>query len=167
MSEVQGRYDGRFAGVAEAFAAQLDSGEELGGSVCIDVDGQTVLDVWGGHRDVDRTVPWTEDTLVNVWSTTKTVTNLAALVLVERGELDVYTPVAHYWPEFGANGKEDVEVRHLLSHTSGVSGWEQPFTIEDMYDWEGATSRLAAQAPWWDPRDGLRLPRLEPGAPGR
>lgn len=151
MADVQGTYDEAFAGVAEAFGAQLDADEELGGSVCIDVDGRTVVDVWGGHRDVDRTVPWTEDTITNVWSTTKTVTNLAALVLVERGELDVYTPVAHYWPEFAAGGKDGIEVRHLLSHTSGVSGWEQPFAIEDMYDWELATTRLAGQAPWWPP----------------
>ncbi len=151
MSEVQGRYDDRFAGVAEALSAQLASGEELGGSVFVDVDGETVVDVWGGHRDVDRTVPWTEDTITNVWSTTKTVTNLAAMVLVERGELDVYTPVAHYWPEFGASGKDGIEVRHLLSHTSGVSGWEQPFVLEDMYDRERSTARLAGQAPWWPP----------------
>ena len=77
--------------------------------------------------------------------------SLAALMLVERGELDVYAPVGNYWPEFSAKGKKDVEVRHLMSHTSGVSGWEQPFSIRDMYDWETATERLAMQRPWWEP----------------
>ena len=76
---------------------------------------------------------------------------LAALLLVDRGELDLDAPVALYWPEFAAKGKKDVLVRHLLSHTSGVSGWEPPFSIRDMYDWESSTERLAQQAPWWEP----------------
>ena len=151
MSQVQGYCDDRFAAVREVFEADLASGEELGGAICVDLDGETVVDVWGGSRDVARTVPWTEDTLVNVWSTTKTVTALAALVLVERGQLDVDAPVATYWPEFAAAGKQGVLVRHLLAHTSGVSGWDPPFALEDMYDLEAATARLAGQAPWWEP----------------
>ena len=79
------------------------------------------------------------------------MTNLAALILVERGLLDVYAPVATYWPEFAASGKEAIEVRHVLSHTSGVSGWDAPCAVPDMYDWETSTSRLAAQRPWWEP----------------
>jgi CubicO group peptidase (beta-lactamase class C family) len=79
------------------------------------------------------------------------VTSLAALMLVDRGELDVDAPVAKYWPEFGAAGKQDVLVRHILSHASGVSGLDQPAVVEDLYDWERATSRMAAQAPWWEP----------------
>ncbi|MGR7024743.1 serine hydrolase domain-containing protein [Geodermatophilus sp. URMC 62] len=150
MAEVHGSCDDRFSGVREALERQLD-GDELGASVAVDLDGETVVDLWGGYRDLDRTTPWTEDTIVNGWSTTKTVLALAALLLVERGELDVYAPVADYWPEFAARGKKDVEVRHLLSHTSGVSGWERPFSIRDMYDWPSATERLAAQAPWWEP----------------
>jgi CubicO group peptidase (beta-lactamase class C family) len=150
MAEVHGRCDERFAGVREALAQQLD-GDELGASVAVDLDGETVVDVWGGYRDLDRTTPWTQDTIVNVWSTTKCVLNLAALMLVERGELDVYAPVGDYWPEFCARGKKNVEVRHLMSHTSGLSGWERPFTVRDMYDWETATERLAQQRPWWEP----------------
>ena len=72
-------------------------------------------------------------------------------MLVERGELDVYAPVGNYWPEFSAKGKKDIEVRHLMSHTSGVSGWDTPFSIRDMYDWDSATERLAMQRPWWEP----------------
>jgi CubicO group peptidase (beta-lactamase class C family) len=151
MTDVQGTCSEPFALVRAEFEENLRSGEELGGSIFIDLDGETVVDLWGGHRDVERTTPWTEDTITNVWSTTKTVTSLAALVLVERGDLDVHAPVARYWPEFAANGKEHIEVRHLMAHTSGVSGWEQPCSTEDMYDWEGSTARLAAQAPWWEP----------------
>ncbi|WP_445150363.1 serine hydrolase domain-containing protein [Baekduia sp. Peel2402] len=150
-AEVSGHCDTRFAPVRDALAEQLASGEELGASIVVDLDGATVVDVWGGWRDAERSVPWTQDTIVNVWSTTKTVTALAALVLVDRGLLDPYAPVAKYWPEFAANGKEAIEVRHLLSHTSGVSGWEAPFTAQQMYDTEAATAALAAQAPWWEP----------------
>ena len=117
----------------------------------MDVDGETVVDLWGGYRDEERTKPWTRDTIVNVWSTTKTITALAMLTLAEQGRLDFDAPVAEYWPEFAANGKEGVLVRHLMAHTSGVAGWDPPFTVEDMYDWDTSTARLAAQAPWWEP----------------
>ena len=150
MAEVHGAFDDRFRGVRDAFAAQLD-GDELGGSIAVDVDGETVVDIWGGWRDEGRTTPWTQDTIVNVWSTTKTVTALAVLTLVERGRLDVHAPVAEYWPEFAANGKADIRVKHLMAHTSGVAGWDPPFTVPDMYDWDSAVARLAAQAPWWEP----------------
>ncbi len=150
MAEVHGSCDDRFAGVREALARTLD-GDELGASVAVDLDGEVVVDVWGGWRDEARTTPWTQDTIVNVWSCTKTVLALAALVCHDRGLLDVHAPVAEYWPEFAANGKEGVLVRHLLAHTSGVPGWEQPVAFEDLYDWETSTARLAAQAPWWEP----------------
>jgi len=137
--------------VRDALAGQLESGNETGASITVDVDGRTVVDLWGGWCDPGHGRPWTENTITNVWSTTKTVTNLAALMLADRGQLDPYAPVANYWPEFAENGKERIEVRHLLSHTSGVSGWEAPFQTEDMYDWDSSTRRLAAQAPWWEP----------------
>ena len=147
-SGIQGQCAGQFEAVRSALEANLASGEELGASVWMNVAGETVIDMWGGHRDAARTVPWDEHTITNVWSTTKTITSLAALMLVDRGELDVFAPVARYWPEFAASGKGEIEVRHLMSHTSGVSGWERPFAIEDMYDWDSATAKLAAQAPW-------------------
>jgi CubicO group peptidase (beta-lactamase class C family) len=150
-SEVKGDCSERFEGVRDALAEKLASGDELGASIVINIDGEVVADIWGGFRDEARTVPWTEDTITNVWSTTKTITNLAALMLADRGQLDVYAPIARYWPEYAANGKQDIEVRHLLSHTSGVSGWDQPFLTEDMYDWDKSTSQLASQAPWWEP----------------
>src|SRR5438309_12022878 len=79
------------------------------------------------------------------------MTALSALVLADRGELDLHAPVARYWPEFKAGGKGAVEVRHLLSHSAGLSGWQEPMAPEDLYDWEKATARLAAQEPWWEP----------------
>ncbi|MCU1475365.1 MAG: serine hydrolase [Subtercola sp.] len=148
---VHGTADARFDKVRSMLADNIDSGVEVGASIAVDLHGEMVADLWGGHADADRTKPWTSETIVNMWSCTKTVSALAALMLVDRGELDVYEPVATYWPEFAANGKEAIEVRHIMSHTSGVSGWDTPFSIEDMYDWEKSTSQLAAQAPWWEP----------------
>jgi CubicO group peptidase (beta-lactamase class C family) len=151
MAEIDGTCGERFEAVRGALARNLDSGEELGASLVVDIDGDIVVDMWGGFCDLDRTVPWTEHTITNVWSSTKTVTSLAALMLVDRGELDVDAPVARYWPEFAAQGKQDVLVRQLMSHSSGVSGLDQPAVVDDLYDWGIATSRLAAQAPWWPP----------------
>ena len=151
MAPIEGKCEPRFEAVRDALARYLDSGEELGASLVVDIDGDLVVDLWGGFCDQARTVPWTERTITNVWSSTKTVTSLAALMLADRGELDVDAPVARYWPEFAAAGKEGVLVRHLMSHSSGVSGLEQPAVVEDLYDWPTATSRMAAQAPWWEP----------------
>jgi CubicO group peptidase (beta-lactamase class C family) len=154
MTEVHGTSEPRFAAVRAALQQTIDSGEELGAALVVDIEGEHVIDLWGGFRDQARTVPWDAQTITNVWSITKTVTSLAALMLVDQGRLDVHAPVAEYWPEFGAAGKQDVLVRHLLSHTSGVSCLEHPAVIEDLYDWETATARLAAQAPWWTPGIG-------------
>jgi CubicO group peptidase (beta-lactamase class C family) len=151
MAELSGTCDARFDAVREALQRNIDSGDEVGASIVVDLDGEIAVDLWGGSRDEGGTEPWTRDTITNVWSTTKTVTSLAALMLVERGQLDVDAPVAAYWPEFAANGKQDVLVRHLMSHTSGVSGLDQPAVVEDMYEWEKSTARFAAQAPWWTP----------------
>ena len=151
MADIHGVCDKRFEAVRDALARNVDSGAELGASLVLDIDGDVVADVWGGFRDQARTIPWDEHTITNVWSSTKTVTSLAALMLADRGELDVDAPVARYWPEFGASGKQDVLVRHVLSHASGVSGLDQPAAVEDLYDWEKSTSRMAAQAPWWEP----------------
>jgi CubicO group peptidase (beta-lactamase class C family) len=154
VADLSGYVDERFAAVRGAVEASLAAGAETGLSVYVDIDGERVVDLWGGHADQARTRPWERDTVVNVWSTTKTVVSLAALMLVDRGELDVDAPVAKYWPEFAAGGKEGVLVRHLLSHTSGVSGWAAPFDAADLFDWERSTAHLAAQEPWWTPGEG-------------
>jgi CubicO group peptidase (beta-lactamase class C family) len=146
-----GTCNARFEPLRELFAAKLESGEDLGASLAVNIDGEMVVDLWGGWADEARTVPWTENTITCVFSTTKTMAALAALVLVDRGELDLDAPVATYWPEFAARGKAGIKVHQLLTHTSGVSGWEQPVTLEDIYDWDKSTAMLAAQAPWWEP----------------
>ena len=141
----------RYAPVRAAFEANLASDAEVGAAFCATVEGETVVDLWGGFADAAGTRPWRKDTLVNVYSTTKTMTALCALILADRGELDFDAPVARYWPEFAANGKADIKVSHLMSHAAGLSGWKEPITTEDLYDWDKATALLAAQAPLWPP----------------
>ncbi|THD78298.1 MAG: class A beta-lactamase-related serine hydrolase [Phenylobacterium sp.] len=148
---IDGFTEGRFAAVRDVFEANLANGSDVGASFCATQDGEVVVDLWGGYADPAKTRPWTRDTIVNVYSTTKTMTALTALLLADRGELDFDAPVAKYWPEFAANGKAGVKVSHLMSHASGLSGWKEPITKQDLYDWEKATSLLAAQAPYWEP----------------
>ena len=150
-NDVQGHWDSRFDKVADALGLALSDGEELGAAIAIDVDGETVVDMWGGYADAAQTKPWTADTIVNVWSSTKNVTALAGLMLIDRGLIEPTTKVAEIWPAFAANGKQDIEFRHLLTHSSGLSGWDQPVAVEDLYDWDKSTAMLAAQAPWWEP----------------
>ncbi len=154
--EINGTFDDRFSSVRDAFAANFDpdrTPEEVGASVAITVDGELVVDLWAGTVTGDDGVekPWDRDTIVNVWSTTKTVSALCMLMLADRGEIDFYSPVAKVWPEFAANGKGDIEIRHVMSHTAGLAGWRDPITVEDLYDWDKVTSLLAAQEPWWEP----------------
>jgi CubicO group peptidase (beta-lactamase class C family) len=105
----------------------------------------------GRVRREARTTPWERDTITNTFSTTKTMTALSALILMDRGILDPNERVAHYWPEFAAEGKDQIEVRQVVGHTSGLPGWDEPMTVADALDWEKATTLLARQAPWWKP----------------
>jgi CubicO group peptidase (beta-lactamase class C family) len=148
MATIEGSYEPRFQPVADALAHNLDEGLDIGASVAVVLNGEMVVDIWGGHLDEARTEPWHEDTIVNVFSTTKTMTALCALMLADRGELDVNAPVNTYWPEFG---KSEIEVRHLLGHCAGLSGWSAPLRPEDLADWQKCTELLAAQEPWWEP----------------
>ena len=148
MTQIQGEYDERFAAVAQVLAHALEAGD-AGGSAAVFVAGEPVVDVWGGYADRDRTRSWERDTIVNVFSVTKTMTALCALILVDRGLLDPDAPVARYWPEFAAAGKESVLVRHVLAHTAGLPDWDGP--VVELYDWAAATRRLASTAPQWEP----------------
>ncbi|MFG3155877.1 serine hydrolase domain-containing protein [Streptomyces sp. NPDC048219] len=150
-AQVDGRCDARFAAVRTAFEENFRERGELGAAVTVTVDGATVVDLWGGWADAARTRPWERDTLVNLWSTSKGPTALCAHILADRGLLDLDAPVAAYWPEFAASGKEKVLVRHLLSHRAGLSGLREPHPVAGLYDWETTTARLAAMEPWWEP----------------
>lgn len=148
---VHGHCDDRFTAVRTAFEENFRDRAELGAAVSVSVGGETVVDLWGGWADAARTRPWERDTLVNVWSTTKGPTALCAHILADRDLLDLDAPVAVYWPEFAAAGKEKVLVRHLLSHRAGLSGLREPHSLAELCDWELTTERLAATEPWWEP----------------
>jgi CubicO group peptidase (beta-lactamase class C family) len=148
---VQGFTQDRYAAVRAAFEANLASSADVGASFCATLEGETVVDLWGGFADAAKTKAWQKDTIVNVYSTTKTMTFLTALLLADRGELDFGAPVARYWPEFAANGKADIKVSHLMAHSAGLSGWKERVTTEDLYDWDKVVALLAAQAPLWEP----------------
>ncbi|KAA2255445.1 beta-lactamase family protein [Solihabitans fulvus] len=150
MADIQGTCAEEFSAVRDALAASLDN-KDVGASASVYVDGEMVVDIWGGYADAARTTPWERDTITNVWSTTKTMVALCALILADRGDLDLDAPVARYWPEFAAAGKDGVLVRHVLSHTAGLPDWDGPVAVEDLYDSPSVTARLAAQAPFWEP----------------
>ncbi len=141
----------KFAGLRATFDGNLASGADIGASVSVRVADETAVDLWGGSADAAGTKPWVKDTIVNVYSTTKTMTALTALLLADRGLIDFDAPVAKYWPEFAANGKARVTVAQIMSHSSGLSGWKETVTKQDLYDWDKAVELLAAQAPFWEP----------------
>ncbi|WP_393086662.1 serine hydrolase domain-containing protein [Streptomyces sp. LN704] len=149
--DVRGHCDARFTAVRTAFEENFRDRGELGAAVTVVLGGETVVDLWGGWADAGGTRPWERETLVNVWSTSKGPTALCAHILADRGLLDLDAPVAAYWPEFAAAGKEAVLVRHLLSHRAGLAGLREPHTFEQLCDWELTVGRLAAQEPWWEP----------------
>src|SRR5262245_30088794 len=117
MANVQGACRDEFLAVREAFEKNLDNGNDIGASAAVLVDGEVVVDLSGGHLDESRTKPWQRDTIINTFSTTKTMTALSALVLADRGAIDLDAPVAKYWPAFAAAGKGDIRVRQVLGHT--------------------------------------------------
>ncbi len=149
--EVQGYCDPKFDKVRDVLAESIASGADVGASVAVTLDGEMVIDLWGGYQDTGGQKSWQKDTIINVYSTTKTMSFVCALLLADRGELDFDANVAKYWPEFAQNGKSEVKVWHLMNHAAGLSGMDQPTTSDDMYDWEKMTAALAAQAPWWKP----------------
>ncbi|MET9121351.1 serine hydrolase domain-containing protein [Streptomyces sp. NPDC004528] len=151
VPDVHGHCDARFSAVRAAFEENFRDRGELGAAVSVTLGGETVVDLWGGWADAGGTRPWERETLVNVWSTSKGPTALCAHILADRGLLDLDAPVAAYWPEFAAAGKEAVLVRHLLSHRAGLAGLREPHTFEQLCDWELTVDRLAAQEPWWEP----------------
>ncbi len=150
MAEISGTCDDAFAMVRDQFEKHFDDGLELGASVCVTKDGETVVDLWGGDRDTAGN-PWERDTICNIWSTTKTMSALVMLILADREIIDLEAPVATYWPEFAQNGKEGVLVRHVLAHTAGLPGWDPAIGPNDLYDQDLLAANLAAQAPWWEP----------------
>ncbi|MFK7730915.1 MAG: serine hydrolase domain-containing protein [Pseudomonadales bacterium] len=140
-----------FIAVKEAFIKNFESELEIGASVALTVSGVNVVDLWAGDLVDTDGQKWQQDTIVNVWSTTKTMAAIVMLMLADRGELDFYETVASYWPEFAQNGKQDIEVRHIMSHAAGLASVENPIVMGDFCDHERIIKLLEAQTPWWEP----------------
>jgi len=151
MTAVQGSCDPRFESVRDVFAKRIESKQEVGAAIAFALEGELVVDLWGGHVDRERTRPWRRDTLVNTYSTTKGMTTICAHRLVEQGRLDLDAPVARYWPEFAQAGKEAIPVRWLLSHRAGLPAIRKPMPKESLYDWDAMCRALAETEPWWTP----------------
>ena len=159
MSLIQGTCDPRFDKVKNAFEKNLQDRNELGASVCITLHGETVVDLWGGFTDEKQQQAWQEDTKCVVFSCTKGATALCVHVLVSRGEVELDKPVAYYWPEFAQSGKDDIPVRMLLNHQSGLAAVDHPLSKQCYAHWDEVTQALARQKPYWQPgsRAGYHL----------
>jgi CubicO group peptidase (beta-lactamase class C family) len=151
MAEIHGYCDPRFATVQDAFASSFDDGLEKGASLSITEEGETVVDLWGGTRDENDTAPWEEDTVVLAFSTTKIMTALCGLMVIDRGLLDPTLPVAHYWPEFAAHGKDRVLVSHVFAHSAGLPCAFPAIPFDLQFDWDAITRHYADQELWWEP----------------
>ena len=148
---VEGYCDERFLEAKKIFEESISSGFELGCAITMEVDGVVVMDLWGGHTNLEKTEKWNEDTIVNVFSSTKGVAAICLLQLVEKGLIDLDQPVANYWPEFAANGKESIPVRYLMCHKSGLCGVREPLEPGAFADWHLICAELAKQEPFWEP----------------
>jgi CubicO group peptidase (beta-lactamase class C family) len=148
---IGGDVDEGYGKVADAFRNNLSSGQEVGAAVAVYRDGRKVVDLWGGFRNGHTRAPWQQDTLVNVFSTTKVVASLAIAVAASRGLIDYDAKVADYWPEFAQAGKGAITVRQLLGHQAGLAAIKPPLTLSDIADPEKLSAKIAMQAPAWPP----------------
>ncbi len=148
---MDGFTDSRFEAVRDAFLEGFDSGRDVGAAVAIVLDGVPVVDLWHGHTDRRRRMPWRRDTLVCMFSVTKLMTAVCLLQAIERGLVDLDAPVAAYWPEFAGAGKGSISLRQLMCHKAGLVGFHHPVDREILYDWGRFVSALEADHPWWEP----------------
>jgi len=148
---ISGYCDHNFIEARNIFEKSISSGFELGGSIAVEVQGKKVIDLWGGHLDHSQSKAWEENTLVNVFSTTKGIAAICLLQLIEKGLLDIEKPVCEYWPEFSTNGKENIPVKYLFCHKAGLCGVREPLESGAFCNWDLITSELAKQEPLWEP----------------
>jgi len=146
---VHGTCDEIFAKVRDVFERSFESGE-IGAGVAVLIDGEPVIDLWGGWADEERTRPWERDTIVNVYSVTKGMASVCMNRMIEEELLDLDAPVSKYWPEFAQNGKQNIPMRLLVSHQAGLpTAPRLPRNLA--YDWSAMTTALAEAAPEWEP----------------
>lgn len=148
---VRGRVAPGYEPVLDVFTELVSSGRETGAAVTVLRHGEPVVALHAGWRDAARRLPWTEQTLVNVYSVGKPLIALAVLVLVDRGLVGLDDPIARHWPQFAANGKNDATVRHALTHTAGLPAFPVPRSADAYRDWDLLCADLAGAAPQWPP----------------
>ena len=148
---IEGFCDERFTRVRDEFEKNFTERGDTGACFALTLEGEYVVDIWAGHQDKALKKPWQKDTIINVFSSTKTMTFLCALVLADRGLLNFEACVADYWPEFSAGNKAQIKVKHLMSHSSGLPGFSRGFTTPELCDWNFCCDDLANQSPWWEP----------------
>lgn len=153
----------KFASVADAFHAAFAGQPTMGAALCVYIDGVPVIDLYGGVADERDGRPWQEDTAGVIFSCTKGLMSILAARLVQDGQLSYDASVASYWPDFAVAGKEEVLVRHILSHRSGLSAPRADLTLSDALDWGRVTSFLAQQEPIWEPGTGYAYHALTHG----
>lgn len=156
---VHGQCDPKFEAVKTAFENNFASLGEVGASVCVSVDGNTVVDLWGGLADPTKDDPWREDTVSIVFSCTKAATAICAHMLVDQGKLDLAAPVTDYWPEFGKHGKDKTTVQMMLNHESALPALREPVRPGGFCDWDYMISRMEDEEPFWEPgtRNGYHM----------
>lgn len=150
-ADIKGSCTTDFIGVSDAFERNFAQRDEAGAAVAVWVDGDLVVNLWGGWADAAGTRPWEQDTLTTVLSGTKGLTSTCVHQLADRGELDLHAPVARYWPEFGQAGKENITLAMVMSHRSGVIGPRTRLNTEQLVDWDFVCGQLAIAEPWWAP----------------
>ena len=148
---VAGHCDPRFQAVRDQFTQALASGFDTGASVAVEHQGEMVVNLWGGYKDREKTDPWSNDTLTNVFSTTKAITATCFLQLIERGKIDLDALVGDYWPEYACNGKEKTRVSDFLCHRAAMHGFQGGVPQFDYRDWGKWADALAQQQPFREP----------------
>ncbi|HAB91351.1 MAG TPA: EstA family serine hydrolase, partial [Pseudomonas sp.] len=148
---IDGRSDSAFSNVLDVFSQILEDPEQRGAALCVQVAGETVIDVWGGVIDRHAEQLWQRDTLVNIFSSGKPVAAVVLLQLVAEGRLQLDAPIAEYWPEFARQGKQQITLRHVLSHQAGLSAVLEPLAPETLFDWQQMVSAVENTPPWWTP----------------
>ena len=146
--EVHGHCDPRFEPVMAAFIELMQSPFERGAALCLQVDGQTVLDLWSGTAGPEPERHWQQDTVLNLFSCTKPFTAVAIMQVVGEGRVDLDAPLCQYWPAFADAGKASITLRHVLCHRAGMPALRAPLAPQTLYDWDTMTRLIAGERPW-------------------
>lgn len=148
---LDGKSDSAFSSVLDVFTQILEEPEQRGASLCVQIAGETVIDVWGGVIDRHAQQLWQRDTLVNIFSSGKPLAAVVLLQLVAQGRLQLDTPLAEYWPELAVQGKQQITLRHVLSHQAGLPAVLEPLAAQALFDWSRMVSAIENTPPWWTP----------------